>query len=405
MKVFLLKTNLDNSSALEKASEVIEGLNGDIHRAGMNSGLADSDLFISDLNLVNGALGNVLQQNHHHINKRISGGGVLLCFAGAPNGSNYQWLNEMGINLQPEALVAKDINFLDGLTFSDLLKNKEKEFSHQVIFNRLPGGAFHEVAKNKSGNLVSAYTTWGNGHIFILPRPKDLNAFVSYFIDKVLPQLGVDFLVDDGSVEPMPEEVSSLSVFGEDKVVDKINQEQAKIDKAIEKKSLYENELVGLKSWKDLLWQTGNPLENIVKRFFKEFFNLDLIKTDIDLTGEYKGKELFIEVKGNTGTIDHKKDFRQIHERKFYNAKDPQNTIALLVGNPFRLLPLDQRPPVDDSLFARTSIPIAESSGIGLIHTKILFDIANEILSNPKIKKEKILEQIMNSKGVFDYKK
>lgn len=405
MKVFLLKTELDRTLALDKASLVIEGLQGNIHTASISPGLADSDLIICDLENISEGFSNALKQQHHNFSKRINNGAVLLCFAGRPISRNYEWLKDMKIDLIPESLVAKDINFSTNLPFADFFKKNEKNFSHHAIFNRTIGGTFHELAKNKSGDLVAVYSKIGNGHVFILPRPKDFNDFIKSFIDEVLPKLEVGFLLLDGSVEPIPKEIEVLTVTGQEAIISKIKIETEKIQKANEKKTDLENQLLNLERWKDLLWQTGTPLENIVKRFFEEFFDLKLTKTDVDLIGEYKNKELFIEVKGNTGTINHSKDFRQIHERKFYNAKDPQNTIALLIGNPFRLLPLDQRPPEHDSLFAKTSIPIAETSGIGLIHTKILYDIVNDILSNLKVNKKDILDELMNSVGIYKYKK
>lgn len=139
-------------------------------------------------------------------------------------------------------------------------------------------------------------------------------------------------------------------------------------------------------------------------------FNLKLEqyeKNKTDLVGEYNGKEIFVEVKGKEGCINHKEDFRHISERKNFESKDPINTIALLVGNPYRLLPLEKRPPTQgEVLFAKTSIELAKNFKIGLIPTTELFKILNDVLKeDTKIDRKQILESILNCHGIFSYQK
>jgi hypothetical protein len=201
----------------------------------------------------------------------------------------------------------------------------------------------------------------------------------------------------------MPEAVRELVVPGQEILESQIRIANEKIKATQDMRDSYEEAFEKLERWKDLLWETGEPLEQIVKRFFEEYFDLELRKEDTDLVGEFKGREVFIEVKGKVKEIDHKSDFRQIQERKTYVAEDPVTAVALLVGNPFRLNELKERPPQDMSLFAKTSIPIAEQMKIGLVHTLELYKIVEDICSGKKVNKDKVLETLFNTAGVYKY--
>ncbi len=386
MKVFLLGAILDNV-CFEKAAQVIDGLiyNDLTKKASIEAGLADSDFLIADIgNINNVPLAQTLNDSCHHIGQRIEGGGVLLCFSGREfnDGLNYTWLKNIGLNLLPENLQANDILFKGNYPFITDFTRYVKLFFHSVIFRnqfQLPAYC-SQIALNKSGNCAGVYWKLGKGHIFIVPDCRDKNYFTKFFIDTIIPKIETIFVVDGGSKEMVPKEISGLKVKGQSDLEVQIESQKLKIEEEQKKLVILEKQFEELDEWKQLLWQTGTPLENIVKKFFEAFAGLTLEKKETDLVGEYNGKELFIEVKGNVGCINHKSDFRQIEERKNYDAKDPQNTIALLVGNPFRLHPLEKRPPEAEHLFAHTSIPIAERLGIGLIWTKELFDIVNDLL-------------------------
>src|SRR3989339_1121309 len=409
MNVFILKADIDKDICLIKASKVELGLILNLHNNSttMQPGIADADLFICDLDMFHtyNSLIDILNKNKHHISKRVNNGAILLCFAGKNHFNQaYIWLNEIGADLNPEDSSANDIIFNTEDVFVNELKKEADNFHHTVIFNNAPYGLFRSVGQNKSGNHVAAYGKVGKGHAFILPQHKDKTKFVKNFIDNIIPKLEITFDLDDGSKEPIPEEITKLLVEGQTIIQEKINKQKETIKNETETLVNLEENYNELEQWKELLWQTGTPLENIVKRFFETFGGLQLEKKDIDLVGNYENKELFIEVKGNKGCIDHKSDFRQIMQRKVYDAKDPQNTVALLIGNPYRLNPLEKRPPDGDShLFAHTSIPIAEKNNIGLIWTKELYDIVNDFSKNPKIDKKRIIDEIMNCSGIYKY--
>ncbi len=413
MKVYLLKTDLNTrDDCFNSSQSIVDGLIGDGRSASsvkIQGNIVDHDLFICDLDLVQGWLSVRLVENQHILAQRIATGGVLLCFAGkvssAKNSANnYTWLKHLGADVGPENLPGSEVRFETNLPFIDKLNNISRNFFHNVIFNKNPGGVYTRIANNKSEHAIAFYAPYQEGHVFILPRPKEKSTFVEYFIENILPTLELNFDISSGSKEPMPEEISKISVKGQDVLRQKIGEQKELIEAEQVKLSKLEEDYSNLEQWKDLLWQTGLPLEIAVKRFFA-LLGLELDTGETDLIGEYDDREVFIEVKGKSGCIDHKHDFRQILQRKTIDANDPSKALALLVGNPFRLNPLDQRPPDDNSLFAKTSVSIAKDNGIGLVHTLEMFQAVNDILADDSISRKKMLENVLYSAGVYKYKK
>lgn len=410
MKTFLLNAGLNVEDCFTDIQNVTNGFVAlGVHGYKINSGLADSDLFICDINNLqhHSDFSRRLNENKHHILNRIKGGAVLVCFGGHlvsyPEFTTYTWLEYMSGGLSPENLSANDLTFIKEKPFTNFFKGEN--FTYDVIFNRNSDGLLEPFVQNKGKKTVGFYGQLDDGHIFIFPQPKDKNAFVKYFIKTILPVLNINFEIPGFIKEPIPEDINAISVANQDEIIQQIEEQKIAIETENNKLEELNKKYNELNEWKDLLYQTDIHLESIVKKFFL-FLGLPLEKKLIDLVGIYNGKEVFIEVKGKKGGIDHKGDFRQIEERKNYDAVDPENTIALLIGNPFRLESLDKRPPdVHQHNFAPTSIPIAQRESIGLIETTELFKIINDILLNSDIDKNEILDNLMSCVGVFSYKK
>lgn len=410
MKICLFNAGIEPEKYLSHVGAVMEGLVGDELQAKIRKGIIDNDLFISDTQLLKGESIVVMFANGHHITSAIKSGGVLLCFAGKANSisggrDNYSWIPSFSDLYAPENLEASVVKFYGSQPFIKALQDIRDDFEFECIFNnKTRSSAFEEIGKDKGGRCIALYINYGNGHIFILPRPKNKEKFIEYFIGKILPTLNLTFETSIGSKEPIPEEIKKLLVVGQDTLRNKIQQQRKEIKQEKDKLSELYTKYEDLEKWKDLLWQTGDPLEDIVKEFFG-LLGLKLKKQEIDLVGEYDGNEVFIEVKGNIKCIDHKSDFRQTLQRKLIDSKDPEKTIAMLVGNPFRLHPLEKRPPSNNhSLFTEPSVKIAKSNEIGLIPTMELYDALNHILDpRKKVNKNKILKQILFSYGLYSY--
>lgn len=412
MKIYSLKSGLNLAELNSEYERTTEGIIGQDNTPQINGEIIDNDFYISDLSLLKGIqILSLINKNKHHILNRIKSGGVLICFAEKiqkwNENTNYTWIHNFSNHFNLEDLEGSDFDFYGNENFINDLQKIVQDFKFSCIFNNKNdlNNIFKEIGKNKGGNSVAVFAKFEKGYIFILPKPNNKDKFIKYFIEKIMPVLNINFEIKSGSEEPIPEEIKNLEVTQQKELKEKIEKQSEIIKNKKEKLNNLNIEYQKLEQWKDLLWQTGIPLENIVKDFFN-LLGLKLEKQEIDLVGEYKGQEVFIEVKGNTKCIDHKNDFRQIQERKHYNSKDPQNTVALLVGNAFRLKPLNQRPPSEDNpIFAKSSIGIAEDTKIGLVSTIELYKIINVLLDKEnKADKNKILDEILNCNGVYSYK-
>jgi hypothetical protein len=366
---------------------------------------ADGDLFFIDLDKITGDFIKALHDNKEHIFNRVETGGVLICFSGKMHRDrsglfNYNWLGRFGCH----TLEGESFSFLEEPRYLPKLHQPQNSMKYPVVFDT--NDDYIGIATNKSEKFTALYKSVGEGYIFILPPPTDFVKYINYFIATILPELGTNFDKDVSQVEEPPEYLADYQLPTETEHQDKIEKQKAVIEKEQKKLKEFENEKQRLVSYKGLLWQTGTALEDTVKHVFS-LLGLELEQDDeMDLVGKYEGNEVFVEIKGKKGIINHKEDFRQIEERKVYKAQDQEKCCAILVGNAFRHEAPSNRPPEgQDNIFAPTSIEIADKLGIGLVSTVELYQIMFEVLSNPKtVDYQQILHDILFSHGIFSYK-
>ena len=405
MNIYLLKAKYENQ-------EFFGGYlptNGISDEHKLFGSVNDSDLFVADLtnfDRIDVTMANLLSEQ---ISKRIISGGVLLVFAGRiidnGAGTNYSWIpwfKEYDFKLLPGE-ASRDFQFIKVMGITQKFQGKENLFKFSYFFSSKVGmPQLDIIGLSNSNDAIALYGKIQSGHIFILPTPNNIEEATKFFIEDVLPTMNLNFEITSGSREPIPDDISTLKFGKQESLIEKIRLQEEIIVKEQSKLAEINEEYQDLEQWKELLWQTGTPLENIVQKVFQEL-GLRLDKQEIDLVGDYGDQKVLIEVKGNTGCIDHRKDFRQILER-YFDSENPEKTIALLIGNPYRLLPLDQRPPKNHSLFAETSIGLAKKNNIGLVPTMELYKIINDLKNGVKISKKVVLSKILKSSGIFDYK-
>ncbi len=415
MKVYLFGTDLNKGSPCFEGCESVT--EGQLYSPSQLKGnVSDHDLFIFDLEQMRDTGSGLflnLNNDQKFVFDRITAGGILICFLGTIKADphsrycNYTWLKDFLDKFIIRDLNGKDLKFVNTdpevLRFANLLSAYPGTWYFSAVFDRKNDSEFKTLAANKADIAVGFYRPMGKGHVFLLPRPIEQEEFVEFFLSKVLPAINPPFDISRFACEQEPEFVNEIVIPGTpslQKSIDEEKKQVAQLEQAINENLKKLNQL---NEWKSLLWQTDIRLELVVKKFFA-LLSLNLEKQEIDLVGELNGKEVFIEVKGKTGGIDHKKDFRQISERKMFNSKDPANTFALLVGNPYRKLPVAERPPNKEFLFAPSSVPLAEKNGIGLVSTMEIFKGLNDLLNNEEsFDRVKFLEDILNTNGIYTY--
>ncbi len=115
---------------------------------------------------------------------------------------------------------------------------------------------------------------------------------------------------------------------------------------------------------------------------------------------EIGSKEALIEVKGNIRSVT-KDDVAQLVADLMEHLKTTGHEIkGVLIGNGWRLEPLEHRDTRNKPIFSRDAIRVAENHNIGLLSTTELFKAYCQILEDPTCKKE-ILNKIISGTGIL----
>jgi hypothetical protein len=162
-----------------------------------------------------------------------------------------------------------------------------------------------------------------------------------------------------------------------------------------------EGRLEERRNQKRLLYETGLPLQELVRSTLEALgANTEPSAVTDEFIVEVNGKEALIEVKGNTKSIT-KDDVAQLVTDLMQHLKTTKQEIdGILIGNAWRLLPLQERGVKDKRIFSRDAITVATNHNIGLISTTELFRAFCKTLEEPQYKKE-VMNRIITGKGVI----
>ena len=161
--------------------------------------------------------------------------------------------------------------------------------------------------------------------------------------------------------------------------------------------------MADLQKYKGLLYETGPTLQELVKLTFK---NLGAEIESSPVTDEFivniGGKKALIEVKGNTKSIT-KADLGQlITDLGEYLKATEEDIGGILIGNAWRLEPIEARDKHDKPIFSQAVVKIAENRNLGLLLTTELFRAYCEVLEKPDLQ-EDILKKIIEDNGVIKF--
>lgn len=202
---------------------------------------------------------------------------------------------------------------------------------------------------------------------------------------------------------PPPGWVSSIEIPGEVPLKNEIAVEKQNLEAVESKIKGLEDSLTELEKYKGLLYETGLPLQELVKSTLQKL-GAEIkpsIVTDEFIIG-IGGKEALIEVKGLTRSIS-KDDIGQLFMDMGEHLKATgENIKGILIGNAWRLLPLEQRDTHDKPIFPHNIVKIAWNQDIGLISTTELLKAFCKTLEEPQYKKE-VLNKIIAGKGVITF--
>lgn len=204
---------------------------------------------------------------------------------------------------------------------------------------------------------------------------------------------------------PPPSWVNNIEVPGEVSLKREIAVEKQNLEAVEAKIEELEASLMGVEKYKRLLYADGLELQDICKLTLEKLgAKLKPSPVSDEFMIEVDGKEALVEVKGSTKNID-KDDIGQLITdlgQLVMTMEEPKIVKGILIGNAWRLLPLEDRDTKDKPLFTGHVVQYAETQNIGLISTTDLFKAYCKTVEEPQHKTE-ILSKIISGKGVIKF--
>ena len=157
--------------------------------------------------------------------------------------------------------------------------------------------------------------------------------------------------------------------------------------------------------WSDLLYTQGNILEIRLKEAF-DLLGVDKIEHEPnkshgpDLVIEHGKLAFTVEVVGTKNSVELTKARQLLH----WKAEAPLEHKGLLIGNPFRELAPDKRPPENKELFTEDALKLAKNNNLAFITSHDVFNLVCEHLNGVEVDISKVLKQIHKNKGQITIK-
>lgn len=203
---------------------------------------------------------------------------------------------------------------------------------------------------------------------------------------------------------PPPAWLGAIKIPGEASLENELATEKRNLEAMKSDVKQSEDSLSELRKYKELLYETGYILQERVKSTLDKLgAKIEPSPVSDEFIIEIGGKKALIEVKGVDNKSVSKSDLSQLNQDMTqYRITNNQGIKGILVGNSWRLHPLEQRDMPDKPLFTDYVAKVAPNQDIGLISTPQLFKAFCKTLEEPKYKKD-VLNKIINNKGVITF--
>lgn len=248
------------------------------------------------------------------------------------------------------------------------------------------------IASIHSYNYYKKKLTFVSGQIVLLPPPTEIDS-----------REAINLLFEDlwgiQQKTPPPEGIEKIVVPGEDTFKQEIEEKLDKIGELKAEVSDLETHEEELTQFKQLLYETGPPLEDICK------LTTSRIGCKVDESVEdfllvMGDKEAIVEVKGRERGILREDGAQLAQNRSNYaiqNGKGIREIKAILLGNPWRLvLPLEERAKKEP--FSIHLVEDAKIEDMALVTTVELFRAYCEFLKG-NISSNEIIEHLFSGVG------
>jgi len=231
------------------------------------------------------------------------------------------------------------------------------------------------------------------GRLVLLPvaNQYDTNTSISFLL-----QRGKQF-----EAIPPPSWINKIEIPGEALLEEDVENKKQQLTAIESEVQESERSLAEFIKHKGILYETGITLQELVKTTLEKLgAGIEPSTVTDEFVINIAGKKALVEVKGNTKSIS-KRDLGQLITDLGEHLKATDEDIGgILIGNAWRLEPLEARDTHDKPVFSQAVVKIAENRSIGLISTIELFTAHSQSLENPAAKKE-ILNKIIGGAGII----
>lgn len=277
--------------------------------------------------------------------------------------------------------VGKTIKLVnDKHIFAPYYRAFSNELEYKLFLNKSPK-PLDIFLVNKLNNPVAWSLKLKEGYIFFIPPPP-VNCDIEKLHGVIIQCVKNYFKITIETPEPVW--AKAFVIPGEESLTDQINEIQRRIDELLVIQLETDDRRKTLLKFRGLLYETGKPLEDVVINAFKlmdfktERFEKDDMEHDIII--ESREGRIVCEVEGKDKVainIDKLDQLQRVFDEDFsINGKYSE---ALLIGNPHRLFPLDQR----KNPFTDKVLISARRKQFKLLTTVELFKAVVKILENP----------------------
>lgn len=257
------------------------------------------------------------------------------------------------------------------------------ELSYDVYsYNK--GDRYSRPGKNHIGSSSS---------IYCLPPPTQVSTTV--VINHILKE---EAHIEQ--ITPPPKRIDEILLPEEGAIKQSVKERLAKINKLKAEISDFEKLMEEKTRFKQLLYETGTPLEDICKLTFRQF-GCEIADSAEDFALQIGDKEAIVEVKGRDGVIPRKDGSQLATNRRNYvveKGKGIREVKAILLGNPHRSqFPLKARATKEQ--FAPHLVKDSETEEMALVTTVELFNTYCAFLEG-NITSEEIMNRLFSGIGV-----
>ena len=273
-------------------------------------------------------------------------------------------------------------------------------------YSRVLAGHFHVEVRNERERSNQWGNTWREypespdvttGTIVLLP-----------LIDRISPEEALAEILKEEvgfSLEsPEPDWAQRIEMPRVPELVRQVEEAQAKIALEAEVIDQLKAQIADIRSFRRLLYGTGNELEAIVKRSLEQLgATVSPSKySQEEYILEFDGQEFLIEVKGVAKSIS-LSHLRQLNDYLLkYQEDTGKECKGILFGNAWRNTPPEMRGTEDTSEFPDNVVKRAEQWGISLVSAMAFFEAFVRALEAPELSGD-ILAALTGSSGIANF--